>query len=148
MPQKWDESLFLEEIDKRHGAQLRTLAKDLIDWSKTWADFPRFGEDTQKANYFPYLDDKNKNTCPFSIYATTGKIEIQFKRLVKLAAFEDEKRRLELLSKLNQIEGVDIPENKAKNGKPPIRMALLLNPQSLRKFEEAIEWAIQKILKD
>jgi 5-methylcytosine-specific restriction endonuclease McrA len=146
---KW-ESLFLEEIGKRHGAQFRTLAKDLIDWSQTWAYYPRFGEGTQKANYFPYLDDKNKNTCPFSIYIEKTKvsIQIQFKRLAKLKAFQDKNRLLELFNKLNRIDGVKISEDKIKTGKPPIEMNLLLKPGSLRQFKETIEWAVNLIIKE
>jgi|GEM_PF-3524438 len=140
---KWNESSFLDDIEKRFNSQYRRLAVDLIEWAKRWANEIRFGE-TQKANVFPYLNYSDKNTCPFSIY-TTGSVQIQFKRLHKLKAFMDRSKRLQLLGMLNQIDGVKISEDVIDSGKTPIRLELLLKPESLSKFKHAIEWVIETI---
>lgn len=143
----WEKDSFLDEMEQHFGISMRVLAEDLIDWSETWAGDPKFGEKTQKGNFFPYLDKADNNACPFSIYIEKSKvsIQIQFKRLVKCRPFQEKTKREELLCRLNRIDGVMISEDKIDTGKPPIPMDLLLNLDSLRQFKETIIWAVDLI---
>jgi hypothetical protein len=57
--------------------------------------------------------------------------------------FNLEEKRLELLRRLNEISGVDPPDDFTKVLIIPLKV--LADTQSLAKFQEVVEWTIEEV---
>ena len=58
--------------------------------------------------------------------------------------FDDERKRLELLRRLNEIPGVDIPEGKITK-RPSIPFSTLVGEDALRRFLETFDWYVREV---
>ncbi|MGB3703125.1 MAG: hypothetical protein WA997_17835, partial [Anaerolineales bacterium] len=75
---------------------------------------------------------------------TSGGVETYFQWYAYKPPFTDEKKREELLYKLNSIDGVNLPEDSI-NRRPSIGLSLLDTNEKLQKFFEVYEWFIDEI---
>jgi hypothetical protein len=60
------------------------------------------------------------------------------------SSFKDEAKRRELLRRLNEIEGVNFPDD-VVNRYPSIPLKLLLNEVSLTRFLAAMNWFLAEL---
>ena len=60
------------------------------------------------------------------------------------APFDVDEKRLELLRRLNELPGVDLPEDGITR-RPSISFAALANPNALAMFLKVMEWAIKEV---
>jgi hypothetical protein len=106
---------------------------------------PRFwwGKGKQDGSFYPVLDLNGEQYYPIAIW-TYGKIEIQFQWLMNKSPFNDEIKRKELLKRLNQIPGVEIPET-AITRRPNIFLSKFKEASSLAKLLETLDWVVQEI---
>lgn len=141
--QKWNESLFLEEIDRRHGAQLRTLAKDLIDWSQTWADRLCWHQSAKRSYFCPCVKLSEAEVHVFYIL-TNGPVEFPFIDIVNLIGYRVDGVRIEFAKKLILDRNSDITEENIDR-QPEVRMLSILNPCFLKEFKERVEWLVKLI---
>jgi hypothetical protein len=74
---------------------------------------------------------------------TYASVEVQFQALKTRPPFNNEAKRLELLKRLNAIPGVSIP-SEAIARRPSIQLSQLKDPDSLKLFLDAMDWAIQE----
>jgi hypothetical protein len=104
-----DEESFFRELKSRRSVEEAEIAKKILDWARD--KLPRFwwGKGKQDGSFYPILDLNKEPYYPIAIW-TYGKIEIQFQWLMTKPPFNDELKRKELLNRLNQIPGVEIPE--------------------------------------
>ena len=58
--------------------------------------------------------------------------------------FDDETKRMELLRRLNEINGIDIPADKISK-RPSIPLSTLSNEDTLKQFLETFDWYVQEI---
>jgi len=79
----------------------------------------------------------------FAVY-TDGNVQIYFQAYQSRPVFKDEAKRLELLNKLNAIEGVSISPDKITKY-PSIRLSVLENENSLKQFFAVYEWFIEQV---
>jgi len=75
---------------------------------------------------------------------TYGAIEMYFQYLKEKPGFTSVEARLELVRRLNEIPGVDIPADGITR-RPSFPILLLQDPKALETFQRAIEWAIQTV---
>ncbi|AXG81290.1 GmrSD restriction endonuclease domain-containing protein [Streptomyces paludis] len=65
---------------------------------------------------FPMLDagtaSKEHRLWPMALYPVTGVVEVVFQYLKDRAPFDDTEHRRQLLRRLNEIDGIDLPESK------------------------------------
>ncbi|MFG2137817.1 DUF262 domain-containing protein [Streptomyces sp. NPDC048650] len=77
-----------------------------------YTDYGRHGE----TSCFPMLDAGTSQRphlmWPVAIYPVSGTVEVVFQYLKDRSPFDDTEQRRELLHRLNQIEGIDLPEAK------------------------------------
>ena len=138
---KWDEELFLKSLGDNKGQPCADVAKQLLDWSRDWADKIWWGEGIKSGSFLPTIDRPGIWYSIFSVW-TLGYVEMQFSVLKKRDCFQDDARRLEFLQKLNRIEGVNLDRIE---GKPNFELNLLSKPESMALFKEAVEWAVDII---
>jgi len=140
---QWDEESFFKELKSRRNVEEAEIARKILDWARD--KLPRFwwGKGKQDGSFYPVLDLNGERYCPIAIW-TYGKIEIQFQWLMNKSPFNDEMKRKELLNRLNQIPGVEIPE-KAITRRPNIFLSKFKEDSSLTKLLETLDWVVQEI---
>ncbi len=133
---QWDEqSLFADLIEKRGEDETR-VARDIYEWMLARGWTPTFGRGRQDGSFIPEIAANGRH-FPIALYSY-GRIEVQFQHLKP--PFDDEKARLNLLGRLNNIPGVSFgPEVITR--RPSIRLSLLTsNPAALDELKSVIEW--------
>lgn len=143
---QWDEESFFKELKSKRSIEEADIARNILDWARD--KLPRFwwGKGKQDGSFYPVLDLNGEQYYPFAIW-TYGKIEIQFQWLMNKSPFNDEMKRKELLKRLNQIPGVDIPE-KAITRRPNIFLSTFKDASSLGQLLETLDWVVQEIKSD
>jgi hypothetical protein len=141
---QWNERSVLDAITERRGAAEADVARKLIKWSQRSA--VNWGKGVNDGSFAPVFEFGSAYPfIPFRVY-TYGSVEILFNRMVNRdsAPFDQQRRRLELLGRLNAIPSVSVPED-AITRRPPILLADLVNPSSFDSFIQTIEWAVQEV---
>lgn len=140
---QWDEKSFFDELKSRRSVEEAEIARKILDWARD--KLPRFwwGKGKQDGSFYPVLDLNKEPYYPIAIW-TYGKIEIQFQWLMTKPPFNDEMKRKELLNRLNQIPGVEIPE-KAITRRPNIFLSKFKEASSLAQLLETLDWVVQEI---
>jgi hypothetical protein len=140
---QWDEESFFRELKSRRNVEEAEIARKILDWARD--KLPRFwwGKGKQDGSFYPVLDHNGEQYYPIAIW-TYGKIEIQFQWLMNKSPFNDEMKRKELLNRLNQIPGIEIPE-KAITRRPNISLSKFKDASSLTQLLETLDWSVQEI---
>ncbi|MFJ3987676.1 DUF262 domain-containing protein [Streptomyces sp. NPDC090032] len=79
---------------------------------------------------------------PLTLYPGSGRggtAEVVFQHLTARAPFTDRALRAELLTRLNQLEGIDIPEGKLEL-RPSFRLTVLDKEHNQELLNETLEW--------
>lgn len=143
---QWDEPAVLETIEKKRGLVVRNVAKRLIDWSKQNVSHINWGKGTNDGSFSPVLDyGAVYRLIPFRVY-TYGRAEILFIRMAERnnTPFDSEGKRIELLNRLNEIPGINLPKD-GINRRPSIPLSALAAEQSFLKFQQAMEWVVEEV---
>ena len=140
---QWDEQSFFEEIANRNGEDVRKVASDIFKWITPKVTRIWWGKGKRSGSYVPVLDSDSVGHVPFSVW-TYGTIEINFQHYLNKPVFKEEERRVELMSKLNLIPGVDIKKEQITK-RPNIKLEWLIPKGNLDLFFDAYQWYIDKI---
>jgi hypothetical protein len=76
---------------------------------------------------------------------TTKGAEFPFHSMHRMPPFEDERKRVELVRRLNAIPGVQIPEKAAANSRPSVPLAKFVPPEALAALLASLEWVILEV---
>ncbi len=137
---RWDEPSFLEETERRAGVPAANGAREILEWSGAHFSRLGWGKGAVEGTVALRLVHGGSSYLPFYL-GTSGTIEIQFYWMRDKAPFDQPGKRLELLRKLNEIPGVDLPET-AIERRPRIPLATFANPDALARLFDAFEWFI------
>ncbi|MEA3350785.1 MAG: hypothetical protein U9Q82_09210 [Chloroflexota bacterium] len=143
--QKWDPSSFFAELERRNGETVLTVAQKILAWAKANTSWVWWGEGRRSGSFFPMYDHGETSHTLFAVW-TYGKIAVQFQRHQHNSPFDDEAKRIELLSKLNTIEGIMIPED-GIDRRPSFELTALKEDHKLEKFFRIFEWFIDEVEK-
>ena len=138
LPEKDDRSMrfiFFKQIETRTSQEL-DAARSILDWAdesemRLW--WREVGGVTTVTPYFKHGDLAHWS---FSLRAD-GAVDLHFQYLK--APFDEKARRLELISRLNAIPSVSIPEEYA-NRTRTLLLSALSSDAALEKFIRAMEW--------
>jgi hypothetical protein len=133
-------------MEQKRGVDESTVARTLIDWSKQNASRVNWGKGASDGSFSAVFDHPSRYSfIPFRVY-TSGSAEILFNRMVVRhnAPFDLDEKRLELLRRLNELPGVNLPED-GINRRPSISFLTLVDPNALATFLKVIEWTIQEV---
>jgi hypothetical protein len=139
---QWDERAFFEEIRNQNGEEIEIVARCIYDWARARTQV-WWGRGKQNGSFVPYLFHKEKQHQLFAVY-TSGVIEIYFYWYAYKPPFESEDKRLELLEKINQATGANIPRD-AINRRPSIRLSILAENGAVDQLLAIFDWVIEEI---
>jgi alkylated DNA nucleotide flippase Atl1 len=126
-----------------HGPDVTAAVVEVVEHWVTSGGKLDFGSSAD-IGCVPWLDrpDGNGWIWPLVFYSG-GKVEVVFQHLSKRRPFDDVALRRELLSRLNRIDGVDIPESKLQL-RPSFAVAALLG-DGARRLIEALDWFMDQV---
>lgn len=141
-----DEDLFFEVFLEYSGREKTAIAQNVLDWARDQCDYFWFGGSglehgighsctpvTRKK-----FDGKLWELLPFKIWSE-GSIEINFQYYKNRPPFDQDSYKLQLMDKLNTIEGVTITPDKI-NKRPNFDIGLLRKESEFKKFTDAFAW--------
>lgn len=139
---QWDEVSFFAELQRRNGYDEIAVSRRILEWAKSNTQI-WWGKGKKSGSFVPYLtNDKGSHTL-FAVY-TYGSVEIYFQWYQYQPPFDTEEKRLEVLQKLNKIEGINI-SREAVARRPSIRLKDLGNGNRLDQFLAVFDWMIEEI---
>jgi hypothetical protein len=141
--EKWDEPSFLKEMATKHGPAEMQVARDILKWSKENMDRIWWGEGKTQGSFTTVVDHKGASHYPIYV-VTNGIVYIQFYYLKMKPPFDSEDLRRELLKRINEAPGVNIPQEYIAKG-PSIPLKTFENRDALEKFFSALSWMVQQI---
>jgi hypothetical protein len=133
--QKKDLDTIWREIEANLSADEIAAARDLQNWLESWATEIFATQD----GFAPMLNVKGEKYYFLKI-TNSGKVQIWFQYLINRSQFEEIQPRQQLQQKLNQIPGVEIPDDRL-TGKPSFPLSILIDESNRRIFKDAIDWA-------
>jgi hypothetical protein len=89
------------------------------------------------------LDHREARYQIIQVWAS-GDIEFWFGALRSKPPFDDDSRRTELLRRLNQVPGINLPPD-AINHYPSVSLSVLTDESALAQFLDALDWAVAEI---
>jgi hypothetical protein len=141
---KWHKESVLADLEVKTGQETAAIAQRIFDWAETNELRITYGRGTNDGSFTPGLDDETGYLFPFVVY-TNGAVEVQFQWLARFPQepFGAEEKRRELQARLNQIDGVTIPDDRLEK-RPSFPLEALVAPPSLERFLAVVEWAFEE----
>lgn len=135
----WNEETFFAELAKLRGNTEKESAKKIFEWIKTKVNTIWYGVG-RRGSLIPINKIKDRESYRFCFALwTDGSVEIQFQHMKTRPPFNNEGKRLALLDKLNEINGVQIPKEKV-SARPSFPISLLTDKNEMKKFIDAFNW--------
>ena len=141
-----DESSFLALLrTTTNGERAEAVARSLLTWARGHEDLRVWygAGPKQAALYVGHPDALGKNR-PFFACLAPGTVLIQFDTLKHLPPFDSPERRLQLLARINSIDGVKRPDRMADSW-PGIKYEVLGTEAALQQFREAFDWVVSLV---
>jgi len=140
---QWDEATFFKELEIKRGSDEIAIARKILNWGiqkqlKFW-----WGKGAKSGSFFPMFDYKDITHLIISVW-TYGTIEIQFQWMQNKPPFNDKIKRQELLARLNNIPGIQLPPE-AITKRPSIPLSTLIDEKKYNQFIIILDWIIQEI---
>lgn len=139
----WDEDSFFNELTLKRGETEAQTARRIFEWIRAQPLRYTWGNGATAGSLLPFIEHAGEMLWPFSVW-TYGSLEVQFQWLKNRRPFQDEEQRLELLERLNAIEGIRIPASSITK-RPPIRLATLSAPGVLPRFLDVMGWVVNEV---
>lgn len=140
---QWDRESFLTEIAGRHTVEVAETAEDILDWAERLADDIAWGQGVWNGRASAIVHSAGHHYQCFNIYVDGGLMSL-FDTLSKQGPFVDESLRREWRDRLNEIPGVELPED-CLDRRPRFAIRRLQNPDAMAAFKEAYGWVIETI---
>lgn len=125
-PRQWDEPSFLTELVSRRGQGEADVARVILQWASRQTLRISWGTGRVIGSFAPVVDHQGQEWRPLGVY-TSGSVEFQFQWLTR-PPFDDPSLRDELLRRLNEVAGVELPEDVVTR-RPTIPLALFVDDQ-------------------
>ncbi len=138
----WDDSSFFPELERRCGDQDARVARRLYDWADEKNCEFYWGKGAKDGSVRPIFRNGLAHLSPF-LLSTSGIIQVRFDYMNEFEPFSDANMRTELLRRINEIDGVDIPVDRIDSW-PSIRMSTLANETSQNQFLTSMDWAVEQ----
>jgi hypothetical protein len=140
LKRQWDEESFFADLAGRHSAETCGVAQKIYSWMKSSGDVA-FGHGEKDGSAMLMIAAGNRSICPMSIW-TYGRVEIEFQYLLK-GPFESDEKRHELLARLNQIEGVNLPADSIT--RRPTFTISTLSGERVSAFLSVMGWVVREL---
>lgn len=141
---QWDEETFFADLLARTGPAAVGIARRLLEWAKNHATRISWGKGRQWGSFVPVV---RHNEIDYSLFATYtyGAAQLYFAAYKNnRPPFDAEAKRVELLSKFNEIDGISLPAT-AISLYPSIQLVDLVPNDRLPQLVNVFEWMIAEI---
>lgn len=136
------ETSFWEQLSERNDSQTVAAVGELLqEWTRLGGR-PEFGS-AAETSCFLVTDGPAGEIWPATLYPS-GKFEVVFQHLTSRPPFDELALREELLQRLNQVPGVDLPESKVSL-RPGFELALLAHGDALHQVIEVLAWFVSRL---
>jgi len=139
---KWDEAKFFQALKSKCGSDEIKAAARILAWTKENADRIWWGNGEKRGSFTPIIEYNGVQQYLFAVW-TSGGLETYFYYLKNKPPFDDENLRKELLRKLNEIPGINLPTDAIDRG--PIIPLSIFNEDALERFLLVFNWVIERI---
>lgn len=140
-PSAWTLESILAAITRK-SASMASAAKQLTDWVDSEDDLVGEVRETKKPGIYRLYGSGRRQSAIFSL-KSSGTIEILFDSLKHHPPFNDANLREEFRTKLNEIEGVEIPTSRIDDW-PTFSLAALRDPGSMAQFQDSVSWCLKR----
>ena len=142
----WDENSLLQDLEERRGEHVVEILRKILSWadSHTPPLEIQYGSGKSYSSMQFGIADPGYRIFPFFVYST-GYVEIQFQLMTSYpyAPFDSLEKRLELKSRLDAIEGVEIDPQRIDR-RPSFDLDLLSSANALQRFLDAMDWCFDE----
>jgi hypothetical protein len=140
---KWTEEEFFTTIISKQSQEASSIARKLLDWAKVKKLNIYWGTGKIDGSFIPIIKSKEEEAYPI-VVSTNGRIYIQFYVLKTRIAFKDEVKRLELLKRLNSIEGISF-SNDSIERMPSFPIKDIKEEKNFNQFIDTLNWIVDEI---
>jgi hypothetical protein len=140
---QWDETSFFLDLEKRGNVADAAMARRLLDWAVSHRMRIWWGKGQLEGSFVPVLDLAAASHQPFAVYSS-GVVQLYFQWYAYKPPFNDERRRMEILHRLNEIPDVAIPESSVGR-RPNIRFDVLARGGNMDRFLAVFDWYLDEV---
>jgi len=140
--ERWTEDEFLAELAKNTTPEDASTAKKIKIWADKNEIRTDYGSGDELGSLFLEYQRDNRVLVSFTLN-TDGNVRIDFRWMRTYPPFIEPAKRMELLKKINEIEGITIPESSI-NGYPTFPIRVLHREQEFIKFTKIVLWVMQE----
>ena len=145
---QWDEPSYFAELQSKSGPQTVRAARQLLDWCKANVTRIWWGKGLQSGSFVPVFEMGATKRYLFAAFTGGPKskptIQLYFAYWSKQAPFDSAPARLEMLRRLNDVNGIALPDSAIEKW-PSIPLETLANDAALRKFLDAMAWFLDEV---
>jgi hypothetical protein len=145
---QWDESSYFAELQSKSGPQTIRAARQLLDWCKANVTRIWWGKGLQSGSFVPVFEQGVTKQYLFAAFTGGPKskpmIQLYFAYWSKQAPFDSALARLEMLRRLNAVNGIDLPDSAIEKW-PSIPLETLADDAALGKFLDAMAWFLAEV---
>jgi len=141
---QWDEESFLAQVKERDETNVANTIVKLYEFTKSKTDQPQKMFGTGATGSFFFRKVRGDKLISIFTINSVGLGSVYFGDMVSKGVEEDALRAF--TAKLNEIPGINIPEEAVGPGKyPSFRVEALTKPDSLKSFQDAVLALCQQI---
>jgi hypothetical protein len=140
---QWDEPMLMDAIEEAAGVEIRSIAKDLLEWITPQVNRVFWGSGLKTSSFIPVTA---KGRTDYQIFKVNSDAVFVFPLdwLVKKPPFDQASVSQDLIDKINAIPGIPKLRD-AYSGRVRFSMALLKDPQALSALKTAISFILDQI---
>lgn len=142
-PVAWDEESYFREAGSRWEASDLKVARCIADWMKEHCTRVDWRKGAKGSSYSGVVVKDNVAYDTFKV-TMDGAVRIFLRGLGRKPAFSDPKKLGELLYRLNQIDGVELPSDSLGRN-PKILLSALTDEKALQQFLDTLGWYVEQI---
>ncbi|MCB9650902.1 MAG: hypothetical protein H6730_30575 [Deltaproteobacteria bacterium] len=140
----WTDEAFFAALAESAGPAALKAAQELLQWTNSWATYVWPGRGQTAGSRVPSLKIAGLGNLNVFALWTYGTVEIYFQWLRSKPPFDQEPMRHDLLRRLNEISGVNLPAD-GINGRPTFPLTALVDADAMTRFKAVVDWCVDEV---
>jgi hypothetical protein len=139
----WTQERFFEAMEEQTGREEVEVVRELLRWAAKKGMHISWGKGKKYGSLYPVLEHNGEEYYPFGVI-TNGELYVGFNDIKTRPPFDSEKKRVELLAKLNSVSDKQLSKD-CINRWVPMSLSSLKNPANLKKFKSTFDWLVREV---
>jgi hypothetical protein len=140
---QWDKASFFEDLERRGNTLGAGVSRRILDWALSHRLRVWWGKGQIEGSFVPVLDLDSASHQLFAVYSS-GVVLVYFQWYAYKPPFNDARRRMEILQRLNEIPGVAIPESSVSR-RPSVSLDVLARDGNMDRFLAVFDWFLDEV---